>query len=140
MFGHWKRRYADAVGIIRNRDITINGLEIERDAVYDQNKTLHSKLQSLQKLLNQAKQQNTELEFASQEFDAMLCDEQKKNDKLLGEINLRDVKIEQLNTQIDQQRKNIETLGRKLRDIHTAFKVMQDVLDPPNIKADFPPK
>jgi len=114
MLGYWKRRYECVLQSYHVLEAKMLGLETERDEVYSQ-------LKSATELLDRAKQQNQELEREVIEIDNMLDDTQKKCDKLTGEINMRDVKIE-------NQQQLIQNMQRYITNLHSAIKVLNDVV------------
>ena len=114
MLGYWKRRYECVLQSYHVLEAKMLGLETERHEVYSQ-------LKSATELLDRAKQQNQELEREVIEIDNMLDDTQKKCDKLTGEINMRDVKIE-------NQQQLIQNMQRYITNLHSAIKVLNDVV------------
>lgn len=147
MFGYWRAKYLKQCQINNDLRATVNGLEIERDDLFD-------KVKSAQELLGRAKQQNIELEIEIKDIDRVLLDTQKERDDLIGENGVLSDQVQDLENanqilqttigeqqaQLGQQRKNIEKLGRKIQDIKAAFKVMQDIIEPPTLDEAFPLK
>jgi chromosome segregation ATPase len=109
MLGYWKRQY-DMLYQKYCHWVDQN------NALVSRNNTLEYENKRLGGVLERAEQRNQELELESQELDAMLTESQDQVSKLSGEINMRDVKIQQMQRYID--------------NVHSAFKVMQDVIDP----------
>lgn len=147
MFGYWRAKYLKQCQINNDLRATVNRLEIERNDLFD-------KVKSAQELLGRAKQQNIELEIEIKDIDRVLLDTQKERDDLIGENGVLSDQVQDLENanqiiqttigeqqaQLGQQRKNIEKLGRKIQDIKAAFKVMQDIIEPPTLDEAFPLK
>ena len=154
MFGYWKNRWCSAQDEIKELQATITGLEIERDGVYEQSKTLSAQVKAVHAQLTTVRQDKAELEVKNKQLEQelqrtvqVLAEEEARRKtleqtistfsevkgKLLEECDSLNKEVMKLNSSIENYKDTIlsidgrrEELEQEVNDLETGNKALRD--------------